>query len=96
MARKEVRDYKHESAIESPERKRKRAQRKRARRLMEKEGKVKKGDGKIVNHKKSLKKGGSNSRSNLEVHSKKASDREGGKSGNRAGKARGGRKSKRS
>ena len=37
---------------------------------MEREGKVKKGDGKDVGHKKPLAKGGSNKRSNLKVASK--------------------------
>lgn len=39
--------------------KKKRAERNRARRMMEKAGKVKKGDGKDVQHKKALSKGGS-------------------------------------
>lgn len=52
------------------EQKKKRAKRNAARRKMEKEGKVKKGDGKDVDHKKPLAKGGSNSRSNLTVKSK--------------------------
>lgn len=38
---------------------------------MEKEGKVRKGDGKQVDHKKPLSQGGSNSRSNLRVVSDK-------------------------
>lgn len=42
-------------------------ERMRARRALEKEGKVKKGDGKEVDHKKPLKAGGSNSKSNLQV-----------------------------
>lgn len=46
------------------------AKRKRARRLMEKKGKVKKGDGKDVHHKKEIKRGGGNSASNLAVTSK--------------------------
>jgi hypothetical protein len=41
------------------------AARKRARRKLEKEGVVKKGDGKDVDHKKALSKGGGNGRSNL-------------------------------
>ena len=49
----------------------KRAKRNAARRLMEKAGKVHKGDGKEVDHKKSLKSGGSNKRSNLRVLSRK-------------------------
>lgn len=50
--------------------KKERAQRNAARTLMEKEGKVSKGDGKDVDHKKPLSKGGSNSRSNLKVQSR--------------------------
>lgn len=48
-----------------PEVKKKRALRNKARRKLEKEGVVKKGDGKDVDHKKPLSKGGSNGRSNL-------------------------------
>lgn len=44
-----------------------RAARNAARRQMEVEGKVKKGDGKDVNHKKPISKGGTNKKSNLEV-----------------------------
>lgn len=44
-----------------------RAQRNSARRQLENEGKVKKGDGKDVNHKTPISKGGTNKRSNLEV-----------------------------
>ena len=43
------------------------AKRKRLRRAMEKAGKVHKGDGKDVDHKKALSKGGSNSPSNARV-----------------------------
>ena len=52
-----------------PGQKKKRAQRNAARDVMEKEGRVKKGDGKDVGHKKALAKGGSNKRSNLKVTS---------------------------
>lgn len=48
------------------------AKRVTARRRMEKAGKVSKGDGKDVNHKKPLSKGGSNEIGNLEVRSQKA------------------------
>lgn len=47
-----------------------RAKRNNARRQLEAEGKVSKGDGKDVDHKKPLSKGGSNSRSNLRAVSK--------------------------
>ena len=56
----------------TPEVKKKRAARNKARREMEREGLVHKGDGKDVDHKKPLSKGGSTSRSNLRV--KAASD----------------------
>lgn len=85
------RDYTRERLAEKPERRKKRALRNKARRQMMAEGKVKKGDGKVVNHKKALSKGGSDKRSNLEVHSKKASNREGGKLQPRSAKRRGGR-----
>lgn len=44
-----------------------RAARNQARAVMEREGKVSKGDGKDVDHKKPLSKGGTNKRSNLQV-----------------------------
>ena len=47
----------------------KRAQRNAARAQLMKEGKVRKGDGKDVDHKRSLSKGGTNARSNLRVRS---------------------------
>lgn len=50
-----------------PEQIKKRAQRNAAREEMEKAGRVKKGDGKDVHHKKMIKNGGSNSKSNLAV-----------------------------
>lgn len=74
--------------------KKNRAKRNAARRKLERQGKVHKGDGKDVDHKKTLKNGGSNGNGNLRVLSKSKNRSAGGKSGNRAGKARGGRKSK--
>lgn len=50
--------------------KKKRAARNKARAMMKRAGRVKKGDGKDVGHKKPLSKGGSNSRSNLRVESR--------------------------
>ena len=47
-----------------------RAKRNGARRMLEEEGKVSKGDGKDVDHKKPLSKGGGNGKSNLRVTSK--------------------------
>ena len=51
----------------TPAERKKRAKRNAARAQLEKEGKVTKGDGKEVNHKTMLSKGGSNARSNLQV-----------------------------
>ena len=53
-----------------PEQIRNRAERNAARREMEKAGRVHKGDGKDVDHKRPMAKGGSNDRSNLRVTSK--------------------------
>ncbi len=55
----------------SEEQKKKRAMRNKARRMLEREGKVKPGDGKDVDHRHMLKDGGSNARSNLRVVSQK-------------------------
>lgn len=49
--------------------KKKRAQRNKARRMMEKAGLVHKGDGKDVDHKRPLSKGGKTTRGNLRVDS---------------------------
>jgi 5-methylcytosine-specific restriction endonuclease McrA len=69
MAR--VRDYKNEyqSYHAKPEQKKKRAMRNAARRELMAEGRVHKGDGKEVDHKKPLRAGGSNAPSNLRVTS---------------------------
>ena len=50
--------------------------------------------GKEVDHKKTLKKGGSNKKSNLKCRSVKSNRSAGGKSGSKKGKAAGGRKGK--
>lgn len=65
----EGRNYKKEYAAYqgTDEQKKNRAKRNAARSRLEKEGKVSKGDGKDVNHKRPLSKGGGNSRSNLEA-----------------------------
>lgn len=65
------RDYKAEynNYHASPEQKKKRALRNGARRQAEADGRVRKGDGKDVDHRKPLAKGGSNSKSNLRVKS---------------------------
>lgn len=51
----------------TPEQKKKRAQRGRARYAAEKAGKVSKGDGKEVDHKKPIRKGGTNATGNTAV-----------------------------
>jgi hypothetical protein len=68
------RDYKkeYENYDGKPEVRARRALRDKARRLLAKEGKVHKGDGKDVDHKTPLSKGGSADRSNLRVVSAKA------------------------
>ena len=71
-ATKMRRNYRKEygNYLSSPKQRRNNDKRKAARRLMEREGKVSKGDGKDVAHKKPLAKGGSNKKSNLKVASK--------------------------
>jgi hypothetical protein len=63
------RDYKRENKLYNsrPENIKKRSERNAARKELEKEGKVHKGDGKDVDHIKPLSKGGSTGRSNLRV-----------------------------
>jgi hypothetical protein len=66
-----ARDYKHEYATYQgkPEQIKNRAKRNKARADMEKAGRVHKGDGKDVDHKRPLSKGGSTGKSNLRVKS---------------------------
>lgn len=68
------RDYKQEYANYdgTPAVKKKRAQNNKARRMLEREGLVHKGDGKDVDHKTPLSKGGTTKRSNLRVKSASA------------------------
>lgn len=61
------RDYKQEYANDSTKRKKDRAQRNKARRIMMAKGVVKKGDGKDVGHKRAMSKGGKTTASNLMV-----------------------------
>ena len=68
------------------------AKRNKARRELMREGKVSKGDGKVVDHKKPLTKGGGTGRSNLRVQSAKASHSQGGKLQPKSGKAKGGKR----
>jgi hypothetical protein len=70
----------------------KRAKRNAARRAMAKKVGKAAIEGKDVGHKTSLKSGGSNSAKNTKVQSVKSNRSHGGKIGNKAGKAAGGRK----
>lgn len=67
MARDYAKEYREYQGTE--QQKHNRALRNHARREFEREGKVHKGDGKDVDHKRPLIKGGSNSESNLRVRS---------------------------
>ncbi len=69
---KSVRDYDREVKLytSKPEVIKKRVEQNKARRIMEKAGKVRKGDGKDVDHKTPLSKGGNNRTSNLRVVSR--------------------------
>ena len=75
------RDYKKEyrEYHGRPEQIKKRDARNKARRMMEKEGRVRKGDGREVDHKVPLSKGGSNSRRNLRIVTRRTNRRKGNK-----------------
>jgi 5-methylcytosine-specific restriction endonuclease McrA len=64
-----VRDYKREYELyhSKPEQKKNRAKRNNARRRLQRAGRVRKGDGKDVDHKNPISKGGGNGDSNLRV-----------------------------
>ena len=68
------RDYKKEYSNYQgkPEQKKNRAKRNAARREAIKDGRVSKGDGKDIDHKRKLANGGSNTKSNTRVRSKSA------------------------
>jgi len=68
MARNYAKEYREYQGTE--EQKKNRAKRNAARREMVEDGKVRKGDGKDVDHKRALINGGSNSESNLRVVSR--------------------------
>lgn len=76
----------------SPARKEARAARNKARREAMRDGKVRKGDGKDVDHKRPLARGGSKSKANTRVRSAAANRSAGGKMGTHAQKVRAGRK----
>lgn len=68
----EKRDYQHEYQIESAQRRKQRAERNKARRMLMREGQVHVGDGKDVDHKKPLSQGGQTTRNNIRVQSARA------------------------
>ena len=76
MANSEYRKY-HASTRA----KKQRAQRNRNRRVMERAGRVKKGDGREVDHKKPMSKGGGNGRKNLRVVSRSVNRKKHNKTG---------------
>jgi len=67
----------------SPEVKRKRAARNKARREAEKDGRVSKGDGKDIDHVQPLRSGGSTAKSNTRVRSRSANRSDNGGKGGR-------------
>ena len=79
------RDYKkeYEEYHKKPSQRKKNDQRKKARREMEKKGKVSKGDGKDVDHKKPMRSGGTTSKGNLRVRSRAANRADNGGKGGR-------------
>jgi hypothetical protein len=86
---KQQREYDGRPAV-----KKKRAQTNKARRQAEADGKVKKGDGKDVDHIKPLRDGGSNAKSNLRVRDRSANRSDNGGRGGRPKKGRGKRGTK--
>ena len=64
----------------NPKERKKRAARNKARRMMEKEGRVHKGDGKDVGHRKPLRSGGKTTKGNLRVESRSKNRANNGKS----------------
>lgn len=70
MARNYKKEY--ENYQGTPEQIKKRSMRNKARRKLAKQGRVKKGDGKDVDHKNPIAKGGGNALSNLRVQSESA------------------------
>ena len=69
---------------QKPKEVKKRVKRNQARAIMEKAGRVRKGDNMEVDHRKPLRAGGSNSRGNLAVKSAKANRAHGSPAGGRA------------
>jgi hypothetical protein len=92
MAKASSRNYARERLNEDPQRVKDRAKRNAARRELMREGVVRKGDGKVVDHKTPLSRGGGTSRGNLRPQGEKSSHRQGGNLQPKSAKAKGGRK----
>lgn len=92
MAKASSRNYTRERLNEDPQRVKDRAKRNKARRELMREGVVRKGDGRVVDHKVPLSRGGGTGRSNLRPQSKTSSDSQGGKIQPKSAKAKGGRR----
>jgi len=73
MARDYGKEYRNYHGTE--EQKTARAKRNKVRKMLSREGRVSKGDGKEVDHKKPLSKGGSNGRGNIRVVSRRQNRR---------------------
>lgn len=69
MPRKRDYDHEYQTYHAKPEQKKNRAQRNAARRDLASAGRVRKGDGKDVDHKRPIRAGGSNAPTNLRVTS---------------------------
>ena len=78
-----------------PKSKKDRVKRNTARRRAAKDGKVRKGDGKDIDHKKKLKDGGTNSKGNLRVRSRSSNRADNGGTGGRKRKGMGKTKGRR-
>jgi hypothetical protein len=70
---------KNKAKFNNAKERKKRALRNKARRKLEKEGRVRKGDGKDVDHKRPLRKGGGNGKGNLRVRSRSKNRADNGK-----------------
>lgn len=83
-----TKEARRQRKYQTPEAKRRRAMRMRARRRAVKEGRVKPGDGKELDHKRPLIKGGSNARSNTRVTSRKKNRQRGAALANKSKRPR--------
>lgn len=83
------RNYVRERLMEDRKRKKDRAARNKARRMMIKAGKAKVGDGRDIDHKRPLRAGGTSTKKNIRVRSAKANRAD---NGGKGGRPKGGKK----